>query len=102
MLKIRDVFQVKDEGLKPGQPNEEIPEEQPKKVKTRVEINDTAAEWSQEQQKALESALLKHPKGGATDRWEKISNCVDGKTKEECLTRYRQLVELVKKKQKTD
>jgi len=93
---------VKDEGLKPGQPAEEVTEEQPKKVKTRAESVDAAADWSQEQQKALESALLKHPKGGSADRWEKIASCIEGKTKEECQIRYRQLVELVKKKQQAE
>lgn len=73
---------VKDEGLKPGQPADEVPTDiQPKKVKTRAEDVDCATEWSQEQQKALEFALLKHPKGGSADRWEKISSCVEGKTK---------------------
>ncbi|XP_011305056.1 dnaJ homolog subfamily C member 1 [Fopius arisanus] len=89
---------VKDEGFKPSQTADEPPVDlQPKKVKTRAE-NVEGTDWSQEQQKALESALLKHPKGSAGDRWEKIAACVDGKTKEECQLRYRQLVELVKKK----
>lgn len=91
---------VKDEGLKPvSQSNDDIIiDEQPKKIKTRADTNDTS-EWSQEQQKLLESALLKYPKNSSGDRWEKISHCVEGKTKEECQVRYRHLVELVKKKQ---
>ncbi|OXU32101.1 hypothetical protein TSAR_002942 [Trichomalopsis sarcophagae] len=90
---------VKDEGLKPAQPAEEVPvEEIPKKVKTRAEVVETMAEWSQEQQKALEAALLKYPKGGSADRWEKIAACIEGKTKEECQARYRYLVDIVKKK----
>lgn len=52
--------------------------------------------WSQEQQKLLELAIVKYPKTIVTDRWQKISNSVPGKTKEECLIRYRYLVELVK------
>ncbi|XP_034950540.1 dnaJ homolog subfamily C member 1 [Chelonus insularis] len=91
---------IKDEGIKPGQQSDEIPiNTQPKKVKTRVEVVDNVSTWTQDQQKALESALLKYPKGSSVDRWEKIANCVDGKTKEECQIRYRQLVDLVKKKQ---
>ncbi|XP_012262900.2 dnaJ homolog subfamily C member 1 [Athalia rosae] len=91
---------VKDEGLKPGQVAEEAPaEEPPKKMKTRAEIVDTVSEWSQEQQRALEAALSKYPKGMSQDRWEKISASVEGKSKEECQVRYRQLVELIKKKQ---
>lgn len=91
---------IKDEGLKPGTSVEEtIVEERSKKTKTRAEIVDNISEWSQQQQRALEAALIKYPKGTSTDRWEKIANCVEGKSKDECQTRYRQLVELVKKKQ---
>ncbi|XP_033220139.1 dnaJ homolog subfamily C member 1 [Belonocnema kinseyi] len=92
---------VKDEGLKPGQPGDEQPAEEIKKVKTRVEVADSLSDWSQEQQKALEAALIKYPKGGSIDRWEKISACIEGKTKEECQVRYRMLVDIVKKKQHT-
>lgn len=53
--------------------------------------------WSQPQQRALENALLKYPKG--TDlRWEKIAEDIPGKTKEECMVRYKVLVEIIKKK----
>lgn len=91
---------VKEEGLKPAESSEEVgAEEKPKKIKTRSENAVSTAEWSQEQQRALEAALTKYPKGGSVDRWEKIANCVEGKTKEECQMRYKQLVELVKKKQ---
>lgn len=93
---------VKEEGLKPSEPVEEVSvEEKPKKVKTRSENTASIAEWSQEQQRALEAALTKYPKGASVDRWEKIANCIEGKTKEECQVRYKQLVEIVKKKQQT-
>lgn len=92
---------IKDEGLKPGEMPEETIEERPKKVKTRIEGTDNVTEWSQEQQRALEAALIKYPKGTSIDRWEKISNCVDGKSKDECQARYRQLVEVVKRKQQS-
>ncbi|KAH0952801.1 hypothetical protein HN011_012255 [Eciton burchellii] len=91
---------IKDEGLKPGESVEEVvAEERPKKIKTRNENIANTTEWSQEQQRALEAALTKYPKGISVDRWEKIANCVEGKTKEECQARYKQLVELIKKKQ---
>lgn len=92
---------IKDEGLKPSECTEDVVTERPKKVKTRTENVDNSTEWSQEQQRALESALIKYPKGASIDRWEKISSCVTGKTKEECQARYRQLVELIKKKQQS-
>lgn len=56
-------------------------EERPKKIKTRSETTASIAEWSQEQQRALEAALTKYPKGASVDRWEKIANCIEGKTK---------------------
>ncbi|KAK0174493.1 hypothetical protein PV327_010255 [Microctonus hyperodae] len=92
---------IKDEGLKPKQNSDDVQVDvQSKKVKTRaIDNDDNITDWSQEQQKALESALIKYPKGGSADRWEKIASCIEGKTKEECQLRYRQLVEIVKKKQ---
>lgn len=52
--------------------------------------------WSQDQQKLLEMAIVKCPKNTSGDRWQKIANTVPGKTKEECLARYKFLVEKVK------
>lgn len=52
--------------------------------------------WSQAQQQMLELAIVKYPKTVLTDRWVKIANCIPGKTKEECLARYKHLVEIVK------
>ena len=53
--------------------------------------------WSQAQQKALESSLVQFPKG-STERWERIANKVPGKTKEQCIQRFKTLAEMVKKK----
>merc|ERR1712083_687561 len=53
--------------------------------------------WSQAQQKALESSLTQFPKG-STERWERIANKVPGKTKEQCIQRFKTLAEMVKKK----
>lgn len=77
------------------------------KVKTKkTEPAAAAAEansnWSQEQQAALETAIQKYPKSGASDRWQKIANSVPGKTKEECMTRYKYLVDLVKKQKEKE
>ncbi|XP_055844076.1 uncharacterized protein F54F2.9 [Episyrphus balteatus] len=52
--------------------------------------------WSQEQQRALENAIVKYRKAAGSDRWQKIANCVPEKTKEECLLRYKHLCDLVK------
>ena len=81
------------------------------KVKTRKNEPEPAAEedhevsealaeadnWSQSQQKALESAIKQFPKG-TTERWERIANKVPGKTKDQCIQRFKTLAEMVKKK----
>lgn len=70
------------------------------KVKTKKSAAATAPSnetlWTQEQQQALEAAITKYPKASSGDRWAKIANNVPGKTREECLQRYKYLVELVK------
>lgn len=72
--------------MKPGESTEEVAaEEKPKKIKTRSENTVSTTEWSQEQQRALEAALTRYPKGASVDRWEKIANCVEGKTKVQLL-----------------
>ncbi|XP_063777646.1 dnaJ homolog subfamily C member 1 [Pseudophryne corroboree] len=53
--------------------------------------------WTQNQQKLLELALQQYPKGTA-ERWDKIAKCVPGKSKEDCVCRYKMLVELVQKR----
>ncbi|GBP68729.1 Uncharacterized protein F54F2.9 [Eumeta japonica] len=91
----------------PGQESNEPPAvEVPKKVKTRKNeetgSTGTGGNWTQAQQKALEAALARHPKGGAGDRWEKIASNVPGKTKEECMLRCKYLSDLVKKQKQKE
>lgn len=67
----------------PCQEEEEV--EQPKvKEKTRGGKLGGAEQgnsfWDQTQQKCLEDALIKYPKGAA-ERWERIAECVPQKTK---------------------
>lgn len=58
--------------------------------------------WSQEQQRALEAAIVKYRKTAGGDRWQKIANSVPEKSKEECLVRYKYLCELVKTQKKAE
>ncbi|XP_037618930.1 dnaJ homolog subfamily C member 1 [Sebastes umbrosus] len=53
--------------------------------------------WTQNQQKLLELALQQFPRGTA-ERWDRMAKVVPGKTKEECMIRYKMLAELVQKK----
>jgi DnaJ family protein C protein 1 len=77
---------MKQNGYKVPNPEEVVESvitEEPKKIKTRAteNIESINRSWTQIQQKALESALIKFPKGSTENRWEKISKSVPNKTK---------------------
>jgi acyl-CoA-binding protein len=56
-------------------------------------------EWTFEQQKQLETGLKTIPSKDEK-RWDKIAALVDGKTRKECIARYKELVEKMKNKKK--
>ncbi|XP_060066301.1 dnaJ homolog subfamily C member 1-like [Ylistrum balloti] len=58
---------------------------------------DDADQWNKNQQTILEWNLRQYPKG-TDQRWEKIAQQIPGKTKEDCILRYKYLADLVKKK----
>lgn len=74
---------MKQNGYKIPTTNETVITEEPKKIKTRgtENLESIDSSWSQVQQKSLENALIKFPKGSTDNRWEKISKCVPNKTK---------------------
>ncbi|CAL8242609.1 unnamed protein product [Merluccius merluccius] len=53
--------------------------------------------WTSEEQKLLEQALKTFPVS-TSERWDKISSAVPGRTKKDCMKRYKELVEMVKAK----
>lgn len=74
------------------------------RVKTRATSltdADTSTPWTQLQQKALEKALVQFPKGSA-ERWERVAKLVPGKSKEECILRFRMLAEKLRKKRQEE
>lgn len=79
-----------------------VPVEEKKKKKTKGDMEGEGAEdnWSQDQQKALEAALAQIPKGSA-ERWERISGKVGGKTKEQCMVRFKYIADMIKKKKES-
>jgi len=54
--------------------------------------------WSQEQQTALESALSVFKKDYDGDRWQSIADCVSGKSKAECILRYKFILQKLQEK----
>ncbi|XP_033762603.1 dnaJ homolog subfamily C member 1-like isoform X2 [Pecten maximus] len=54
-------------------------------------------QWNKNQQTILEWNLRQYPKG-TDQRWEKIALQIPGKTKEDCILRFKYLADLVKKK----
>ncbi|EFA07692.1 dnaJ homolog subfamily C member 1 [Tribolium castaneum] len=93
---------MKENCYKLSNEQEEEPIQVKVKQKTKKEVDggDDVKKWSQSQQKALEEALAKYPKGCA-ERWDKIADCVPNKTKEECMMRFRYLAETVKKQKES-
>lgn len=77
---------TKTKGGKKENNNEETSESSPEEV-----------EWSQPEQKALEAALSSFPKG-TEERWDRIASKVPGKTKEQCMSRFKALAAAVKEK----
>ncbi|TRZ01778.1 hypothetical protein DNTS_025602 [Danionella cerebrum] len=53
--------------------------------------------WTTEEQKLLEQALKTFPVSTA-ERWERISEAVPGRSKKDCMKRYKELVEMIKAK----
>ncbi|XP_017341240.1 dnaJ homolog subfamily C member 2 [Ictalurus punctatus] len=57
----------------------------------------TSAPWTTEEQKLLEQALKTYPVN-TPERWDKIAATVPGRTKKDCMKRYKELVEMIKAK----
>ncbi|KAH1015555.1 hypothetical protein HUJ05_013263 [Dendroctonus ponderosae] len=94
---------MKENGYRlPSEKEEDvIPLKVKQKTKKDVDVGDNIKKWSQVQQKALEEALPKYPKG-VLDRWDKIADHVPGKTKEECMMRFKFVAELLKKQKESN
>jgi hypothetical protein len=55
--------------------------------------------WTQEQQIAFENALLAYPNYlEKSERWSAVADSVEGKSRNQCMARYKFLKEFVAKK----
>ncbi|XP_031560501.1 dnaJ homolog subfamily C member 1-like, partial [Actinia tenebrosa] len=81
---------VQNVDQKSSAPANESSAEKPDKVSGTVM-------WTQNQQKLLEMALQQFPKT-TPDRWTWIARNVPGMSKEDCIARYKTLVELMRQK----
>ena len=54
--------------------------------------------WSREQQRELEQALARFPASVGAERWDRIAEVIPGKTRSECVARYKQLASALKAK----
>merc|ERR1712058_198982 len=94
--------EVDEDGYLVLQPSK--PEEKKKKKTKGGKLGENEGQeeesWSQEQQKALESALSQFPKG-TSERWDRIANKVEGKNKEQCMLRFKTLAEQIKKRKES-
>jgi len=58
----------------------------------------TPGVWSADEQAQLEAAMKKYPSSLGAKRWGLIAECVPGRSKRECYTRFKELVEFYKSK----
>ena len=74
----------------------------PKAADPKAQLDPSTDPWSVEQQQALETALKAVPASVGVERWDRISEQVAGKTKGECVKRYKEIVAALKAKKQAE
>ena len=57
---------------------------------------ETASSWTAEQQRELEAAIKRYPASTGPERWDRIAESVAGKTKAECVRRFKEIAVALK------
>lgn len=82
----------------PQQDTKSVPvEKEPKSTDSSSSVG--PENWSPEEQKLLEGAMKKFTSKEG-DRWNKIAGEIPGRSKQDCVERYKYLVEFFKRQQK--
>lgn len=98
-LEEKEQALAKEDSMKAALKKTQIDMEKVKK-KTKKDKKKDAADWTADQQFALEKALKSVPK--CEDRWDRIAELVDGKTKKDCVKRFKMIrAQIMEKKKAT-
>jgi len=62
----------------------------------KIEADQATTEWESTEQAALEEALKKYPASLGVSRWDSIAEEIPGRSKKECVMRYKYLVEIIR------
>jgi hypothetical protein len=85
---MQKVKELKKSTRKPGEAS--VVPSTPQKSSAAAETVENPEEWTSEQQSLFESALRTVPKDHP-DRWGEIANLVKGKSKKDCIKRFKEI-----------
>lgn len=85
-----------DEPIVPPSDNKPVKVEKVEKAESKPTSSEGPENWTPDEQKLLEAAMKKFTaKEG--DRWNKIATQIPGRSKQDCVDRYKYLVEFFKR-----
>jgi len=94
-----EVNKMAYQNLQKGQKREVVVEsEASQRTETAAEaLGFNNSPWTSDEQKLLEQALKTFP-SSTPERWERISESIPGRSKKDCMKRYKELAELIRAK----